>query len=257
MSKKSPAPISVPKQKWRAKTPHRWEEPDEPIDDDFDYIFQTRTGNSIRKTAPHAFPLANPDFHYVYCGSKDLNELTKNLVLDPDSSSDVHNQVKSFVMEFWDVFREDGVQIPVRGYEMVIDIDKYKPIDVRKSRYGLHEAPIMRKTINKLFELGFIKRDVLSPWGFRITLAPKPHQESITDIDEYIWRFCINYIMLNMITQPAEYSIPRCDDAIMYGFGDVMFFILLDAFSGYHQVALSAASMLKTAFFAPRGRKYC
>jgi hypothetical protein len=43
----------------------------------------------------------------------------------------------------------------------------------------------------------------------------------------------------------------------MYGFGNATFFILLDAYSGYHQVSLSAASMLKTAFFAPHGCKYC
>jgi hypothetical protein len=42
----------------------------------------------------------------------------------------------------------------------------------------------------------------------------------------------------------------------MYGCGDATYFILLDAFSGYHQIRLSAASIQKTAFFAPQGRKY-
>jgi hypothetical protein len=32
--------------------------------------------------------------------------------------------------------------------------------------------------------------------------------------------------------------------------------MVLDAFSGYHQVCLSPASMIKTAFYAPHGRKY-
>jgi hypothetical protein len=103
----------------------------------------------------------------------------------------------------------------------------------------------------------FIRRDVTSPWASRITLAPKPHQEAVMDINEYIWRFCINYIRVNIVTRPAEYPIPRCDDAVMYGFGEATFFILLDAYSGYHQVKLSEASTIKTAFFAPHGRKYC
>ena len=59
-----------------------------------------------------------------------------------------------------------------------------------------------------------------------------------------------------MITRPAEYPIPRCDDAYQFGFGKATHFILLDAFSGYHQVRLSPASAIKTAFFAPHGCKY-
>jgi hypothetical protein len=43
----------------------------------------------------------------------------------------------------------------------------------------------------------------------------------------------------------------------MYGFGEATFFILLDASAGYHQVQLSESSMMKTAFFALHGRKYC
>jgi hypothetical protein len=66
----------------------------------------------------------------------------------------------------------------------------------------------MEKTINWLLELGHIQREVLSPWGLRIMLEPKPYQEHVEDIKDYIWRFCINYILLNKITQPAEYPIP-------------------------------------------------
>jgi hypothetical protein len=137
-------------------------------------------------------------------------------------------------MEFWDVFQEAGVSIPIQGYEMVVDNGKHKPVAVHNIHYGLHESPIMQKTIHNLLELGFIKQDTPSSWGFRITLAPKPHQEHVTDINSYVWRFCINYSRLNMITKPAEYPIPRCDDAVTYGFGDAQYYILLDAYSGYH-----------------------
>ncbi len=77
------------------------------------------------------------------------------------------------------------------------------------------------------------------------------------NINEYIWIFCINYIRVNIVTRPAEYLILQCNNAVMNGFGEATFFILLDAYSGYHQVKLSEASAIKTAFFAPHERKYC
>eukprot|EP00978_Attheya_sp_CCMP212_P038441 scaffold190630_cov24-Attheya_sp.AAC.1 len=134
---------------------------------------------------------------------------------------------------------------------MVINTGNSKPIAVRQPHYGLHETPIMQKTIDNLAKLNHSKPDTLSPWAFGITLATKPHQEDVTNIEKYVWRFCVNYIHLNMITCPAEYPIPRCDDAVMYGFGAANFFILLDAYSGYHQVRLSPASSIKTTFYTP------
>jgi hypothetical protein len=160
-------------------------------------------------------------------------------------------RITECVKEFWDVFYEDGVKSPIIGYKLVIDTGDHQLIAVKKTHYGLHKIPIIKKTIEWLLSLGHIKRDVLSPWGFRITLAPKPHQEHVKDIKDYIWHFCINYILLNKSTGPAEYPIPQCDNAVMYGFGDATYFILLDAFLGYHQSRLSAASIQKIAFFAP------
>jgi hypothetical protein len=251
----------VPKQKWRAKTASIWEEEENDNAEHPNYYstFQRKTGNSLWKSKSSALALAppNPNFNYVYCPDKDVDELDANLKLEPDMSVDMMNRVKAFVQEFWDVFRKEGVKIPLRGYKMVINTGKHKPVACRQPHYGLHETPIMQKTIVKLLDLGFVKPDSTSPWGARITLAPKPHQENITEMEDYIWRFCINYIRLNMVTRLAEYPIPRCNDAVMYGFGEATFFILLDASSGYHQVKLSWASMMKTAFFAPHGRKYC
>ena len=38
--------------------------------------------------------------------------------------------------------------------------------------------------------------------------------------------------------------------------GKAIFYVLWDAFSGYHQVKLSKNTIPKTAFHAPHGRKY-
>jgi hypothetical protein len=247
----------VPKQRRRDKTTSAWEEPEEENNPAFHCIFQTRTGNSIRKSLPHAFPAPNPNFHCQYGTAKDAKVLHTNLVLGPDLSQDIGNRVIMFVQEFWDVFREEGVKMPIRGYEMVSNTGTHEPIAVQKPHCGLHEIPIMQKIIYKLLEMMFIRQDVTSPRASQITLAPKLHQEAVMDITGYIWRFCINYIRVNIVTRPAEYPIPRCGNAVVYGFGEATFFILLDAYSGYHQVKLSEASAIETALSAPHGRKYC
>jgi hypothetical protein len=140
---------------------------------------------------------------------------------------------------------------------MVIDTADHSPIAVPKPHYGLHKSPIMEKTIDALRDFGHIVRDTILPWAFRIALAPKPHQEHITSIDKYVWRFCTNYILLNMITRPASYPIPRCDEVVMFGFGAAQYFILFDAYAGYHQIRLSPASQLKTAFYVLTAANIC
>eukprot|EP00957_Ditylum_brightwellii_P200781 15305414-Ditylum_brightwellii.AAC.1 len=66
----------------------------------------------------------------------------------------------------------------------------------------------MEKIIQQLLDKGYIMLDITLPWGFYITLAPKPHQEDVEDIKDYVWPFCIIYSMLNMITRPVEYPMP-------------------------------------------------
>lgn len=97
------------------------------------------------------------------------------------------------------------------------------------------------------------------PWGSMIVLAPKPHQEHVTDIKDFIWRMCVSYRKLNSITEKFEYPIPRCDDAVtLLGIcnGRKLYIISLDAKQGYHQVKVRKSDIQKLAFFAPNGKKY-
>ena len=97
---------------------------------------------------------------------------------------------------------------------------------------GTGASPIMQKTIDVLLKSGLIIEDSESSWNSNIVLAPKPHQEHVTGINDYIWRFCISYAALNLVTRVINYPIPRCDDTVMNEFGKAKFFILLDAYSG-------------------------
>jgi hypothetical protein len=109
-------------------------------------------------------------------------------VLDPSFSDNTRNRVVSFVSELWDVFNEAGVKAPVQGHEMVIDTGNHKPVSMQKPHCGMmHKAPIMQKTVNKSVKMGFFALDSASPWGFRMSLAPRPHQELAADVEEHIW----------------------------------------------------------------------
>ena len=68
-------------------------------------------------------------------------------------------------------------------------------------------------------------------WSSMILLAPKPHQEGINNIDDFVWRLCVSYRGLNSVTKPFIFPIPRCAESIK-DFGDSngpTFFITLDA----------------------------
>ena len=109
----------------------------------------------------------------------------------------------------------------------------------------------MRKAIAGLEQVGHIRQIHDGRWLFKCVLAAKPHQEHIRDINEFVWRFCVNYQPLNSVTRIIAYPIPRCDSAVFVEFGNGQFLWLFDAPSGYHQLAVERASQEKLAFQGP------
>ncbi len=241
---------------YRARPKSQWvENSNVEIDglDGFTYVNQQYIGSALRKNISNLPPPSsdfmkpfNPETDQAALESLKINHLTK----------DLQNRVLELVKEYFPVFRPSGVSTPVLGYELAIDTGDHEPIQAKSCRYGMHEETYMQNHIQTLLENKYIEPDYDSPWSSRITLASKPHQEHVTDWNEYVWRFCVNYIRLNQITRPANYPIPRCDDATAAGYGNASFFILLDADSGYHQIRISKLSRPKTAFHGPYARKY-
>jgi hypothetical protein len=93
-----------------------------------------------------------------------------------------------------------------------------------------------------------------------LVLAPKPHQENIDDIKDFIWRMCVSFRRLNRCTKPFTFPIPRCSDAIE-DLGELerilLWFISLDCCQGFHQISSSYSDQEKTAFFTPEGDTEC
>ena len=99
--------------------------------------------------------------------------------------------------------------------------------------------------------------DCDGPWRSIILLAPKPRQEDIHIINNFVWRLCVSYRSLNIVTKPFTFPIPRCAESVEdfgYSNGPILF-ITLDARQEYHQILVRFRDREKLAFFTPDGKK--
>jgi hypothetical protein len=83
-------------------------------------------------------------------------------------------------------FDNRGVFLPVKNYKCVINTGNAPPIAVKKIQYGSKELPIMRRAISALKKVEHICQIHNRRWLFNTILAPKPHQEHINCIDNFI-----------------------------------------------------------------------
>jgi hypothetical protein len=160
------------------------------------------------------------------------------------------------VKKNWPVFDKNGIFVPVKHYECVIDTGNSLPIAVKKILYGPMETPIMRRAITALEKVDQIHQITDGCWLFKALHAPKPHQEHVQNINNFVWCFCVNYIPLNSITRIIAYPIPWCNLAINEEFGLGVLYWLFDAPMGYHQLAITLANQEKLAFQGPDAIKW-
>jgi hypothetical protein len=106
----------------------------------------------------------------------------------------------------------------------------------------------MQCCISALAKVGHIRQITYGSWLFKALLAPKPHQEHVRNIDNFVWCFCVNYIPLNGITCMIAYPISHCDLVVFNKFGQGGWMWMFDAPMGYHQLAVALASQEKLAF---------
>ena len=113
----------------------------------------------------------------------------------------------------------------------------------------------MMKSITALKKMGQIFQIHDCQWLFKAILAPKPHQEHIRNIEDFVWRFCVNYIPLNQVTCLIAYPIPHCNDAVENAFKEFWMW-LYNAIMGYHQLAIVSKSQEKLAFQGPNAIRW-
>lgn len=96
--------------------------------------------------------------------------------------------IRKLVTVYWDCFAEEGIKWPILGFEFGIDTGQHTPVCCKKPRYGPHERVIILKQVKVLKHNEWIEKCASGGWGSPLVLAPKPHQEHVTDVDDLIWR---------------------------------------------------------------------
>ena len=71
----------------------------------------------------------------TYCDAKHSKFLTANLTIGANVPHDIKSQLISLIKEFWCCFDPEGVKIPIRDYEVIIDTGRHKPVAMKHRRY--------------------------------------------------------------------------------------------------------------------------
>ena len=179
------------------------------------------------------------------------------ITISPTLPGKIRTKLQSIIQSNWDAFIAEGVIRPVIGYEFCIDTGTSPPIACRRQKYGINEAKIIEEQAAILRQNNWTRSCPNGGYCSLIVLAPKPHQESVTNILDFVWRMCVSYRGLNAVTAPFEYPIPRNDEALdNFGVGaGKLYWISVDAKSGYHQIAVRQQDQEKLAFFLPNNTK--
>ena len=95
-------------------------------------------------------------------------------------------------------------------------------------------------------------------WESPIVLAPKPHQESIDDIDDFVANVCLlQGFEHGYSTIQISHRAMRCSYIEDLGdSGGMLWFICLGKAQGYHQIGVRKCDRQKLALFGPEGLKW-
>lgn len=110
-----------------------------------------------RKHPARALDDIDPRFNNAFDPARHADKLRKELQIS-HLSPPQQKALTDLIKKYWAVFDDDGLFIPVKDYECVIDTGSARPIAVGNIHYGPCETPIMRKCIATLEKLGQISQ---------------------------------------------------------------------------------------------------
>ena len=170
-------------------------------------------------------------------------------------SVDQRKVAEDLLKEFYDVFRESGTFLPVRGFEVPLEVvdPTAKPVWQKPRKLPPQFEAQGVEHFRTLLQHGILER-VSSPWNSNIVVAPKkdPKTQQYT-----LARFAVNYVQVNKALKPMYHVFDKIDDALhdlggQPGEGGGEFWASSFDFSQFfHQLRMSPLARQFTSFYCP------
>ena len=163
-----------------------------------------------------------------------------------EAPADVRTRLQKLLTEYEDLFPEKlpKGRPPKREIEFEIKLEEgANPPSKPPYRLSPKEYEELQAQIEELLAQGHIQPST-SPYGAPVLFVLKKDGR---------WHMCVDYRALNKQTIRDKYPLPRIDD-LLDRLGRAKHFSTLDLASGYHQIAVKASDIPKTAFRTQRGQ---
>jgi hypothetical protein len=168
-------------------------------------------------------------------------------LLGASLSHELRDGLTALLMEYSDVFawnpyEAPGVDPAFACHSLNVD-PLIRPVVQKGRRISpLHQEAVCEE-VNQLVEARAI-REILYPTWLSNTVVVKKKNGK--------WRVCIDFTNLNKACPKDPFPLPKIDQLVDATSGHQRM-SFLDAFQGYHQIAMNPVDEEKTAFITPRG----
>jgi hypothetical protein len=142
----------------------------------------------------------------------------------------------------WSPYEAPGVDPAFATHNLNVD-PLFRPITQKGRRISpLHKEAVC-KEVSRLIDVGAIKEILYPTWLSNMVVVKKKNGK---------WRVYIDFTDLNKACPKDPFPLPKIDQLVDATTGHQRM-SFLDAFQGYHQIALNPTDQEKTAFITPRG----
>ncbi|KAH7862454.1 hypothetical protein Vadar_005027 [Vaccinium darrowii] len=156
----------------------------------------------------------------------------------------------TFLKDHIDVFAWTPQEMPGIDPEVIchhLNVDpQHKPVVQKARRSAPQHADAVIEEVERLLEADAIREVSYPDWLANTVVVKKKNGK---------WRVCVDFTSLNKACPKDSFPLPRIDQLVdaTSGYERMSF---LDAYRGYHQIAMYEPDQEKTSFISPRGL-YC